>query len=278
MNQPLPFSLGRTGVIAGNAFLEAVRQRVFLFVTLFAGVLVAGSLGLRGLNFGGSEARFVADFGQGALVLFGSILTIVTSVQLLGGELEHRTVLAVLAKPVRRSEFVCGKFLGVWLVAFVFCALVTALLVFVLWVRMPASPLVGEAPVPSEGMVPLEAVALFGVLQVVKFGLLTAMVLLIGSFAQTNVFALATSFLVLVICHLQYLARDAWQADHGWGERVGAGLIGLVFPNFQLFGSGYLDAGGTVLVAEAGRISLYGFAYTAVFLGLAVWSFHRREI
>jgi len=105
------------------------------------------------------------------------------------------------------------------------------------------------------------------------------MVLLIASFAQTNLFALATSFLVLVVCHLQYLARDSWHTGHGWSERVGGGLIGLVFPNFQLFGFGeYLDAGAGALWPMTGRIVTYGLVYTVVFLALAVWSFRRREI
>jgi ABC-type transport system involved in multi-copper enzyme maturation permease subunit len=281
MNNSLPFSLGRVGAIAGNAFLEAVRQRVFLFMTLCAAALTIGSLGLSELNFGASEAKFVADFGHGALVLFGSVLTIVNAVQVLGGELEHRTVLTVLAKPVRRGEFVCGKFVGSWLVVLVFCVLVTALLVFVLWLRVPAAQpgAAGEAPQAAAQGVGFGGVALAGALQAVKFGLLTAMVLLITSFAQTNFFALATSSLVLVVCHLQYLAHDAWHAGHGWGVRLGGGLIGLVFPDFQLFGGEeYLAASAGELLAPATRAAAYGVGYTAVFLALAVWSFRRREI
>ena len=276
----LPFSVRRVGVLASHAFLEAVRQRVFLFTTLLAGVLVAASLWLRELDCGGAELKFVADFGHGALVLFGSVLTILTTVQLLGGELENRTVLPVLARPVRRSEFICGKFLGAWAVVLVFCAVVTALLLLALWVRtLTAAPAPAEAPILRAVAAPYLGVLVGGVLQAVKFGLLTAMVLLIGSYAQTSLFAQAASFLVLAICHLQYLARDAWHSGHGWGERLGGGLIGLVFPNFQLFGGEDLDAGGGgAMLALAGRVATYGAVYTAVFLALAVWSFRRREI
>ncbi len=274
----LRFSVGRVGVLAGQAFLEAVRQRVFQFTTLLAAVLVLGSLGLRELDFGGAELKFVADFGQGALTLFGAVLTIVTTVQLLGGELENRTVLPVLARPVRRSEYICGKFVGAWAVVAVFCAVVTVLLLLALWLRAMALPQ-GPAETPlGAPAVPYLGVALGGALQAVKFGLLTAIVLLIASYAQTNLFAQAASFLVLAICHLQYLARDAWQSGHGWLERIGGGLVGLTFPNFQLFGLELTDgaAGGQLLLA--GRVALYGALYIAVFLALAVWSFRRREI
>ncbi|MBK8479099.1 MAG: ABC transporter permease [Opitutaceae bacterium] len=281
MNDSLPFSLGRVGVLAGNAFREAVRHHVFRFMTLFAVALILGCLGLGELNFGESEAKFIADFGQGALVLFGSILTIGTAVQWLGGDGEPRAVLTVLAKPLRRSEYVCGRFLGTWMVVLVFCALVTALLVGVLWTRTPAASVeaMHEAPLVGLGGVSLAGVAVAGALQAVKFGLLTAMVLLIASFAQTNLFALSVSALVLVICHLQYLARDSWQAGQGWIERLGGSLVGLVFPNFQLFGGGeWLEVGVGVSLVAAGRVAAYGLAYTAVFLVLAVWSFRRREI
>jgi ABC-type transport system involved in multi-copper enzyme maturation permease subunit len=278
--EPLRFSLCRVGVLAEHAFREAARQRVFQFATLLAALLVVGSLGLRELDFGGAELKFVADFGHGALVLFGSVLTIVTTVQLLGGELENRTALPVLARPVRRSEFICGKFLGAWAVVLVFCAVVTALLLGALWLRTQSLPLPQpDAPQLQAAAAPYAGVLAGGALQAVKFGLLTAMVLLVGSYSQSTLFAQASSFLVLAICHLQYLARDAWQTGYGWLERFGGGLIGLVFPNFQLFGGEYLTSGAggpdPLLVA---RVALYGLAYTAVFLALAVWSFRRREI
>lgn len=282
MNDPLHFSLRRVGVLAGNAFRESVRQHVFCFMTLFAVALILGSLGLGELNFGESEVKFIADFGHGALVLFGSVLTIGTALQLLGGEVENRTVLTVLAKPVRRSEFVCGKFLGTWMVILVFCALVTTLLVVVLWARAPDPAMdgAGEAPQVARAGVPLAGVVLAGALQAVKFGLLTAMVLLIASFARTILFAQAASVLVLVICHLQYLARESWQTGLGWGERLGSGFVGVVFPDFQLFGGGeWLDnAGAGAPLRDAGQVAAYGLAYTAVFLVLAVWSFRHREI
>ena len=274
----LRFSLGRVAVLAEQAFRDAVRQRVFQFTTLVAAVLVLGSLGLRELDFGGAELKFVADFGQGALTLFGAVLTIVTTVQLLGGELENRTVLPVLARPVRRSEYICGKFIGAWAVVAVFCAVVTGLLLLALWLRAAALPTgPGETPL-GVAQAPYLGVVLGGVLQTVKFGLLTAIVLLIASYAQTNLFAQAASFLVLAVCHLQYLARDAWQAGQGWLERLGGGVVGLLFPNFQLFGLEFADGDTGAALMLAGRVALYGVLYGAVFLGLAVWSFRRREI
>lgn len=276
--ETLPFSGRRVVVLAAQAFLEAVRLRVFQFATVFAVALVVGGLGLREFDFGGAGPKLVADFGFGALVAFGSVLTIVTTVQLFGGELEQRTALPVLARPVRRSEFVCGKFLGAWSVVLVFCVLVLTALCLTLWTQRagaaPAERLSGAA-VSS----PYTGVLVGGALQVVKFGLLTAIVLLIASHAQTSLFAQVISFLVLVICHLQYLAREVWQSGAGWLARGAGGLIGLVFPDFQVFGGeGWTGGADGPSLLLAGRIVLYGVVYTAVFLALTVWSFRHREI
>src|SRR5688500_5742639 len=121
MSRP-SFSVRRVRLIAGNTMREAVRQRLFAFVGLLAVALVVGAQWLRELNFGSPELKFIADFGFGAMAFFGSVLTIIAMAQLFFSEIEHRTVLTLLAKPVRRSEFVIGKYSGVVVLAGLFCA------------------------------------------------------------------------------------------------------------------------------------------------------------
>jgi len=123
------------------------------------------------------------------------------------------------------------------------------------------------------------AIVAAAAVQWVKFGVLGAITLLLGSYSNTNLFSVATAFLVLVICHLQYLARDAWERGGSAMARAGGALIGLLFPNFQLFNLADLAAAGEPLGAGlVVRVTLYGLAYIAVFLALASFSFRRREI
>jgi ABC-type transport system involved in multi-copper enzyme maturation permease subunit len=133
--ESVPFSFNRLGIIAGNTFLEAVRQKLFLFLLLLAAGLVASALFFREFNFGSSELKFIADFGFGALIFFGSALTITTTAQLFFSEIENRTALTLLAKPLWRAEFVFGKFLGVFAVIGVFCALTIGLMLALLYHR-----------------------------------------------------------------------------------------------------------------------------------------------
>lgn len=275
----VPFSFGRLGLIAGNTFLEAVRQKLFLFLLLLAIGLVASALFFREFNFGSSELKFIADFGFGALVFFGSALTIATTAQLFFSEIENRTALTLLAKPLWRAEFVFGKFLGVFAVIGVFCALTIGLMMALLFHREGQLMEINPEAFESGRLIAYGDLLVVGLLQWLKFGVLTAIVLLIASFSNTNLFTVVTGFFVLVICHLQYLARDAWgNVDNALIGLVVQGLS-LVFPNFQLFNlADEIGQGAGVDGDVALRVAGYGLAYIAVIGGLAVYSFRNREI
>lgn len=277
--QSVPFSFGRLGLIAGNTFLEAVRQKLFLFLLFLAIGLVASALFFREFNFGSSELKFIADFGFGALIFFGSALTIATTAQLFFSEIENRTALTLLAKPLWRAEFVFGKFLGVFAVIGVFCALTVGLMLALLWHRETQLMVIAPESFEAGRIVAYGELLVVGVLQWLKFGVLTMIVLLIASFSNTNLFTVVTGFFVLVICHLQYLARDAWGNLDNTVAAVGVRVLGLVFPNFQLFNLADSAGQGAGVSADlALRVAAYGLAYIAVIGGLAVYSFRNREI
>ncbi len=275
----VPFSFNRLGLIAGNTFLEAVRQKLFNFLLLLAIGLVASAQFFREFNFGSSELKFIADFGFGALVFFGSALTIATTAQLFFSEIENRTALTLLAKPLWRAEFVFGKFLGVFAVIGVFCALTIGLMLALLWHREGQLMTADPEAFTAGRIIAYGDLVVVGLLQWLKFGVLTAIVLLIASFSNTNLFTVVTGFFVLVICHLQYLARDAWgKVDNAFLAAVVQGLS-FLFPNFQLFNlADSIGQGGGVDGAVALRVAGYGLAYIAVIGGLAVYSFRNREI
>lgn len=273
------FSPARFATIAHNTLREAVRQRLFSLVVLFALGVVAGSQLLREFNFGSSELKFLADFGGGVLTLFGTVLAVVATAQLFFSEIESRTVLTILAKPVLRAEFILGKFAGVALVLLVFTALVAATLAGVLAWREQALARADPGAFAAGGLVAYGGLAWFALLQWLKFALIAAFTMLVASFANTNLFTVGVGFVIVVICHLQYLARDAWTHVGGGLARAAAGALGLVFPNFQLFNAAdQFAAGRPVAPGLAATIAAYALIYLAVALALAVFSFRRREI
>lgn len=276
---PVPFSPSRAILIAHNTVLEAARQKLFHVLLILALGLVLGARWFRDFNLGAPELKFLADCGFGAMTFFGAALTISATAQLFFSEIENRTALTLLAKPVWRMEFVLGKFLGVVAVAAVFCALLSTLLVGVLWSR--ETELMRDFPENfAQGRtVDYGNVLLAGLLQWLKLSVLAAFALLVASFAQTQLFTVIAGFCILVICHLQYLAQDVYaRAEPSFGRAVG-GALASVFPNFQLFTlADSIAAADSPPWAHVGRVTVYAAGYAAAAVLLAVFSFRKREI
>ena len=100
--------------IARNTFREAVRDRVLYNLVLFVLLITASAIFLGELT-AGQEARTIVDFGLGAMLVFGAFISIFVGVSLVSKEIERRTVFAIFSKPVSRSEFIIGKYLGLCL-------------------------------------------------------------------------------------------------------------------------------------------------------------------
>src|SRR6188768_272069 len=77
--------------VAVAVFRESVRDRVFYNLALFATLLVAAS------------------------ILIGLFIAVFVGINLVSKEVDRRSVYPLLAKPVRRSEFILGKYAGLLL-------------------------------------------------------------------------------------------------------------------------------------------------------------------
>jgi ABC-type transport system involved in multi-copper enzyme maturation permease subunit len=101
----------RIATIASNTFREAVRDRVLYNLLVFA-VLMMGAALLLGQISIDIERLFLINMGLTAISLFGVLIAIFIGIGLVSKEIEKRTLYTILSRPVRRWEFVIGKFLG----------------------------------------------------------------------------------------------------------------------------------------------------------------------
>ena len=114
--------LQRIATIALNTYREAARARILyglvgvaLASSLYA--VVVGAYTLR------SAPRVVSDLGAASLSLFSILTAIMLAATSLHRELEYKTIFPILARPVRRSEYIAGKTLGNLLTLAVFIAI-----------------------------------------------------------------------------------------------------------------------------------------------------------
>ena len=101
----------RIALIASNTFREAVRDRVLYNLIAFA-LLMSGAAILVGQISIDIERLVVINLGLTAVSLFGIVIAIFIGIGLVSKEIERRTLYTVLSRPVRRWEFIVGKFLG----------------------------------------------------------------------------------------------------------------------------------------------------------------------
>jgi ABC-type transport system involved in multi-copper enzyme maturation permease subunit len=123
--------LYRIGVLALATYREAVRARLLLGVLIAALATSAYSavVGEMSLHY---ELRVVADLGAAATSLYAVLVCIMLGSTSLYRELEHRTVFPILSRPVRRWEYIVGKYLGALLTTTVFVAIATSATLFLL--------------------------------------------------------------------------------------------------------------------------------------------------
>ena len=101
----------RIGYIAWNTFREAVRDRVLYNLIFFALLLVGASLLFGQISVGISKIVLV-NLGLTAISIFGVVIAIFIGIGLVSKEIEKKTLYTILSRPVRRWEFIVGKFGG----------------------------------------------------------------------------------------------------------------------------------------------------------------------
>lgn len=119
----------RVFAITYNTYREAVRARILhgllgLAVGTCGYALVVGAYALRNQN------RVVADLGAASISLYATIVAIILGASSLYRELELKTIFPILARPIRRGEYLVGKFLGTLMTLAAFVTINSGLLLF----------------------------------------------------------------------------------------------------------------------------------------------------
>ena len=118
--------------IGRNTFIESIRQPVYVVLMLVATLALILNPALAAYTFD-DDNKLMTDMGLSTLFLTGLLLAAFTATGVLSTEIENRTALTVVSKPVGRPVFVLGKYLGV--VAAIGMAFWALMMVFMLTIR-----------------------------------------------------------------------------------------------------------------------------------------------
>jgi ABC-type transport system involved in multi-copper enzyme maturation permease subunit len=106
------------GAVALASFREGVRQPMFWLLTLFGLGLMVVTTGLPFWTFG-EDYKMMKELGFSQMMLFAAAFGIIAASSSISEEIEGRTAVTLMSKPVSRRHFLLGKFAGILLAALV---------------------------------------------------------------------------------------------------------------------------------------------------------------
>lgn len=257
-------NLIRIGVIARNVFLEVIRDRILYLVPLYALLMVVAAVLLPEVA-AGAQNKITLDLGLAGINLISVVVAVFVGTGLVNKEIEKRTVLVLIAKPINRLEFIVGKHLGLSAVLAVLIGLLTIALLVILSLARIGYPLTSV----------LVAVV-FMFLEVV---LLTAVAILFGVFTSSLLATLMT-FSVYLVGHLSQDIVALGKLSENPGIQRVTNAVYLVLPDLErlnlkneaIYGIQALPGS-----PELASTVFYTIIYTALLLAIAVGIFGRRQ-
>jgi Cu-processing system permease protein len=302
--------------IAMNTYREAVRARLLLGVFALSLATSAYSLVVAALSLG-NEARVVADLGAASFSLYGVIVAIVLGSTSLHRELEYKTIFPILSRPIRRWEYLIGKYLGAVLTILVFIAVEMAAVLAMLAIETGQSQ--GKVGAIGAGMILvlvatwLKVSPMSRVFVVIPWSLLVAAFAWLLATTAPEERQLVTASAVLGVCEIAIVAavatlfasfsspfltatftamifvigRSADTLAHlpkrafGQAMSTGGRVLARIFPNLHL----YVPPRPLLLGQVAGEpawhyvgwASLHAVFYSTVLLAAGVLAFRKRD-
>jgi len=191
----------KTITIARNTVKEAIRDKILYIILIFAFGMMGFSTLLYYLSMR-QDVKIMKDIGLGMISLFGIIITLFIGSSMLFKEIDKKTIYTVLSKPLNRTTFIIGKFIGLCTVLLIITASLTISFFLVLFLK----------DVPFE-LIFLESI-LFSYLEMV-------FIIAVTIFFSTLTSPIITTFCTLVV----YLVGHSIEAIKIYIDKLDPGIM-----------------------------------------------------
>jgi ABC-type transport system involved in multi-copper enzyme maturation permease subunit len=252
----------KTIFIAQNTVREALRDKVMYSLIFFAALILALNRVLTPLALG-EGSKITKDVGLSAISLLGLFIIILSGTALVHREIDKKTITVILSKPVGRSQFILGRFLGLFFTIATVAISMALLLQGVLLVTDRSADL---------------NVLVASLMTVFELMVMTSVAVLLSSAISPILGAMITFAAYIAGSFSGDLLRLAEMAD-GAAAKIGMRIFYYVLPNLDMFNLRSAAVHG--LPIEPARIAtgvLYAVAYSAGVIFLAMVVFRRREL
>ena len=257
--------------IAKTTLGEAIRRKVLLVIALIGILILAIAPALEALS-PRQELTVLKALTLGVIQLTSAVIAVVLTVYLIPNEIERRTIYTILSKPVRRWQFLIGKYFGAIGALGLMMLLMTLIMLIVFAITRKV-----------EGLPDLFSLAKVPFAFFIQMSLLAAVSIFFSTFASpiVNFFLSGGVYLVGTVFDSFF---DVLSKNNGLNPllKVLVTIIHAIVPNFQSFNVQNSVINPVQVIQGEGMmyfgLTVYALFYILILLiaGIAVFEF--REV
>lgn len=267
--------------IAGYTWREGIRKKTLIGFLLLSVLVILGSTFMTAFMANTTvgeietdvESKIIKDICVSAISIFGILITIFVSASVVPTEMENKVIYTVLSKPIRRYQYLFGKFLGVQLIIIANLILMSVLFALALYAK--------ERIFPS-------LLLWSTLLTYFQFLIVSALTFAVSCTSSSSVLPTIAGLFIYITGNLTEYIRDvanrtgesasAFQAAVGWL----ATALYRVLPNLRNFDLRdqilYLQPNDPPADVQIPNLIVYGLLFAVAGYGLAWLLFMRKEL
>jgi len=267
--------------IAAYTWQEGMRKKTLIGFLLLSLLVIFGSTFMTAFMANTTvgnvetdvESKIIKDICVSAISIFGVLITIFISASVVPTELDNKVIYTVLSKPVRRHQYLFGKFLGVQMIVIANLVLMSLLFAIALYAK--------ERIFPS-------LLLWSTLLTYFSFLIVSALTFAVSCTSSSSVLPTIAGLFIYITGnpteYLQDVANRAGQSDQIIQSMVGSVAGGLyrVLPNLRSFDLKeqilYLQPNDPPADVQIPNLILYGLAFAVAGYALAWLLFMRKEL
>lgn len=290
----------RTFVILRHTFLEAIVQPIYsLLLTIGAAILgVFGALPFFTL---GEDTVMYKSVALDVILLFVLIATLFATSRSIFDEIEDRTMLTLMSKPVRRWEVLLGKYLGIVLATLLAVAVLGGVLMIATYLRIPEDYLIRARSLDDRELFNLAGyrkMHLAGLIPSLLMVWMQICVLAAIGVALSTRFSLVVNLPAIILIYIAgNLTRFLYPLDSNSKIAKGfAAVVSTVLPYLAVFDQREKTVYQKIAISNTqfanqpdavqlstiwnlvGLAAIYALAYATFALAAGLWSFRTREL
>lgn len=249
-------------LIAAITYKEAIRNRLLNVLLLFAIVAIASSR-FFAVFAPSEEIKIMQDTSLGIMRFIGMLITVFVSGGLLPREIERRTITTILSKPVGRTQFLFGKFMGALYSIFINMIIMAIFLFIILYLKTKA---LNPDILKAVGLITMELVTLCSITLCV-------------STVASEIFNIIFGILIFMVGHLTNYLQHLAERFEAVTMKAVLWALYTILPNFENFNiQNAVVLGTKVSLQYTAKVVVYGIIYTAIMLMLGYVFFAEREV